>query len=116
VIVTVIGDEPFAEVSVVAAAIAARLDVAANSLVLRRASASSYLLVLPNLDLVDSLVGLRQPLRASNFSLLCKKWSRLVGASGKVLPWLIDVELHDIPGHVWESLTVEQLLSPHAWI
>ena len=103
VIVTVIGDQPLAEANMVEAAIAARLDVAAGSLVLRRASASSYLLVLPNLSLVERLVGLRQPLCASNFSLLCKKWSRLIGASGKVLPWLIDVELHNIPSHVWET-------------
>ena len=114
VIVTVIGDQPLAEANMVEAAIAARLDVAAGSLVLRRASASSYLLVLPNLSLVERLVGLRQPLCASNFSLLCKKWSRLIGASGKVLPWLIDVELHNIPSHVWETSTVEHLLSPHA--
>lgn len=39
-----------------------------------------------------------------------------MGASGKVLPWLIDVELHDIPAHVWETSTAEQLLSPHASI
>lgn len=57
-IVIVIGDEPFTEASVVAVAIATRLDVMVNSLVLHRASASSYLLVLPNLDLVFSLVGL----------------------------------------------------------
>jgi hypothetical protein len=39
-----------------------------------------------------------------------------MGASGKILPWLIDFELRNIPGHVWETSTVEQLLSPHAWI
>jgi hypothetical protein len=116
VIVSVIGDGPLAEASVVAAAIAARLDVEANGLVLRRASASSYLLVLPDLNSVEFLIGLRQPLRSTNFSLLCKKWSRLVGATGKVLPWLIDVELRNIPNHVWETSTVEHLLSPHVWI
>lgn len=44
VIVTVIGDEPLAEARLVAAGIAARMDVEANSVVLRRASVSSYLL------------------------------------------------------------------------
>ena len=52
-IVTVIGDEPLAEASVVAAAIAARMEVEPNSLVLRRASVSSYLLVLLDLASVD---------------------------------------------------------------
>jgi ABC-type enterobactin transport system permease subunit len=64
VIVSVIGDGPLAEASVVAAAIAARLDVEANGLVLRRASASSYLLVLPDLNSVEFLIGLRQPVSA----------------------------------------------------
>jgi hypothetical protein len=59
VVVTVIGDEPLAEANMVAAAIAARLVVAANSLVLRRASASSYLLILPDLGSMDFLVGLQ---------------------------------------------------------
>ena len=75
VVVNVIGDEPLADASVVAAAIAARMEIEPNSLVLRQASASSYLLVLPDLVSVDHLVGLRQPLRNDNFSLLCKKWS-----------------------------------------
>ena len=116
VIVNVSGDEPLADASVVAAAIAARMEIEPNSLVLRRASASSYLLVLPDLVSVDHLVGLQQPLRNGNFSLLCKKWSRLMGVAGKVLPWPIDVELRNIPSHVWETSTVEHLLSPHAWV
>jgi len=59
VIVMVIGDDPLADANMVSAVITARLDVAANSLVLRRASASSYLLVLRNLGSVEFLVGLR---------------------------------------------------------
>ena len=98
--------------------IAAKIDVDANSLVLRKASSSSYLLVLPELALVDRLVGLRQPVSSFgfNFSLLCKRWSRLTGAKGRVLPFLIDVELRGIPNHVWETSTVDRLLSPHAWV
>jgi hypothetical protein len=33
-----------------------------------------------------------------------------------VLPCLVDLELFGIPAHVWETSTVEQFLSPHAWI
>ena len=118
VTVNVISDDLLAAVEEVAAVIAARIDVDANSLVLRKASSSSYLLVLPELALVDRLVGLRQLVSSSgfNFSLLCKRWSRLTGAQGRVLPFLIDVELRGIPNHVWETSTVDRLLSPHAWV
>ena len=40
----------------------------------------------------------------------------MAGAIGRTLPCLLDVELHGIPAHVWETSTVEQFLSPHAWI
>lgn len=50
------------------------------------------------------------------FTLLCQWWSWLAGASRRVLPWLIDVELWGIPVHVWETSTVEQSLSPLACI
>lgn len=59
VIVMVIGDDPLADANMVLAVIAARLDVAANSLVLCHASTSSYLLFLCDLGLVEFLVGLR---------------------------------------------------------
>jgi len=118
VIVTVIGDGPLATVEDVAAVIAPRIAIEAESLVLRRASPSSYLLVLPDMALVDRLVGLQQPVRSPsfNFSLLCKRWNRLAGAHARVLPFLLDVELRGIPAHVWETSTVERLLSPHDWV
>ena len=98
-------------VNVISDDLLARIDVDANSLVLRKASSSSYLLVLPELALVDRLVGLRQPVSSSgfNFSLLCKRWSRLTGAQGHVLPFLIDIELRGIPNHIWETSTVDRL-------
>lgn len=118
VVVSVISDGPLAAVEEVAALVAARIDVVASSLVLRRASPSSYLLVLPSLTLVERLVGLRQPISSSgfNFSLLCKHWSHLSRAQGRVLPFLIDIELRGIANHVWETSTVEHLLGPHAWV
>jgi hypothetical protein len=98
----VITDGPLDPVEDVAALIAATIDVAASSLVLHRASSSSYLLVLLGFPLVERLVGLRQPISSSefNFSLLCKRWIRLSGAQGRVLPFLIDIELRGIPNHV----------------
>ena len=118
VIVSVIGDEPLAAVEEVASVIASRIEVDAGSLVLRRASSSSYLLVLPDMALVNRLVELQQPVRSSSFtfSLLCKRWNRLAGAHARVLPSLLDVELRGIPAHVWETSTMDRFLSPHAWV
>ena len=59
VVVTVIGSTPLAPTNAVAAAIATRLEVEAASLVLRRASSSTYLLFLPDAESVDRLVSLR---------------------------------------------------------
>ena len=85
---SVINEEPLAAVEDVAAVIAPRIAVEADSLVLRHASPSSYLLVLPDMALVDRLVGLQQPVRSSrfSFSLLCKRWNRLAGAHARGLP------------------------------
>lgn len=118
VVVYVICDGPLSTADEVAAVIATRIAAAASSLVIRQASSSSYLLVLPDLALVERLVGLRQPISASgvNFRLLCKRWSRLSGAQSRVLPSLIDIELRGIPNHVWEASTVDRFLSPHAWV
>jgi hypothetical protein len=117
VIVTICGTEPLAPASEVAEVLAARLGVEAGSLVLRQASSSSYLLVLPDFDLVERLLDQRQPpLCSPAFTLLCKRWSRLAGASRWVLPCLLDIELRGIPAHVWETSTVEQFLSPLACV
>jgi hypothetical protein len=118
VMVSVISDVPLVSAGEVAAVLAAMIDVAASSLVLRRASPSSFLLVLPDLVLVERLIGIQQPVRSlgGGLSLLCKRWNRLAGALGRVLPSLIDVELRGIPAHVWETSTADRLLCPYAWI
>ena len=59
VVVTVIGSTPLAPANAVVAAIATRLEVEAASLVLHRASSSTYLLFLPDAESVDRLVSLR---------------------------------------------------------
>lgn len=85
-VITVIADGPLPPVEEVQTVIATRLDVEATSLVLRQASPASYLLFLPSDQLVDCLLGLRQPLRSPRFHLLCKRWSRLTGATRRVIP------------------------------
>jgi hypothetical protein len=73
-------------------------------------------LVLPDLVLVERLIGLRQPVSSSGggLSLLCKRWNHLAGVHGRVLPSLIDVEFRGIPTHVWETSTADCLLCPYA--
>jgi len=91
VIVTVCGSAPLAPAGEVAEVIAARLSLAADSLVLRQSSDSSYLLVLPDVGSVERLVDRRlPPPRSATFSLLCRHWSRFAGASGRVLPCMAD--------------------------
>jgi hypothetical protein len=107
---------PLAPAHAVAAVLSSYLNMEASSLVLHRASSSSYLLMLPDMSSVNRLVDLQQPLRSPSFSLHCKKCSRLAGATGKALPCQLDVEVSGIPTHVWETSTVEHLLNPHAWI
>lgn len=108
VVVTVISPASPPSANAVAAVITAHLEVMAASLVLCRASSSSYLLFLPDTALVDHLISLQHPLRSPDFSLLCKRWSRLAGASMQTLPHFIEVELRGIPAHVWEFSTTEQ--------
>jgi hypothetical protein len=116
VMVTVISDRSSVRVSEIADLLAPRLEMEASSLVLRRVSASNYLLVLPCRDKVEELAGRWATLRAGSFSVVCKKWSRLMESRGALLPVLINVELQGIPIHAWETSTVDHLLNPFAWI
>jgi hypothetical protein len=76
VIVTVCGANHLAPAREAAEVVAARLGVDAGSLVLHQSSISSYILVLPEVTLVERLVDLRQPpLCSPAFTLLCKRWS-----------------------------------------
>ncbi|GJN28000.1 hypothetical protein PR202_gb16077 [Eleusine coracana subsp. coracana] len=112
VVVTVVNDR--SEVS--AKEIAPRLEVQEGSLVLQQASAPSFLLVLPNTDQVARLTSRWPMIKVASFSISCRRWSRLIGASSGVLLHLIDVELSGIPFHAWETLIVDHFLNPYAWI
>jgi hypothetical protein len=116
VMVTVIGDRSSVRVLEIADLLALRLEMEASSLVLRRVSASNYLLVLPCRDKVEELAGRWATLRAGSFFVVCKKWSHLMESRGALLPVLINVELQGIPIHAWETSTMYHLLNPFAWI
>lgn len=55
-------------------------------------------------------------LRATTFTVSCKKWSRLMDSKGAVLPVLLDFELHGIPIHAWDATMVDHLLNPFACV
>lgn len=116
VMVTVISDRSSVRVSEIAELLAPRMEMEAISLVLRRVSAANYILVLPCRDKVEELAGRWATLRAGSFSVVCKKWSRLMESRGALLPVLINIELQGIPIHAWETCTVDHLLNPFAWI
>jgi hypothetical protein len=115
VVLTIISDLVIPPMEI-AALLAPRLNINETSLVIRRISASSLLLILPDMAKADLLV-IRWPLiRTTSFSVICKRWARFLGASGVALPFLVDLEIEGIPVHAWETSTVEHILSPYAWI
>jgi hypothetical protein len=116
VMITVISDRLTVQAEEIAALIAPRLEVEADSLVLRKTSNSSYVLLLPRVELATILTDRWSMLRAANFSIACKRWTRRMGSTGGLLPSLIDLELRGIPIHAWETSTVVQLLNPFAWV
>jgi hypothetical protein len=114
--ITVICDRLTVQAEEIAALIAPWLEVEADSLVLRKTSNSSYVLLLPRVELATILTDRWSMLRAANFSIACKRWTRRMGSTGGLLPSLIDLELRGIPIHAWETSTVVQLLNPFAWV
>jgi hypothetical protein len=115
VVLTIISDLVIPPVEI-AALLAPRLNINETSLVIRRISASSLLLILPNMAKADLLVSRWPLIRTASFSVICKRWARFLGASGVALPFLVDLEIGGIPVHAWETNTVEHILSPYAWI
>jgi hypothetical protein len=114
VVITVISDRERIPVEEIAELIAPRLELEDRSLIIRQYSESSFILFLPSCGMVELLVGNWPFLRAATFTVTCRKWSRFLNSRGAVLPTLLDIELQGIPIHAWETITVEQLLSPFA--
>lgn len=115
VVLTIISDSEIALAEIVAL-LAPRLDVPKTSLVIRRMSSSSLLLILPDIALIELLITRWSVIRATSFSVFCKRWSRLLGASGVSLPYLVEFETAGTPVHAWEISTMEHLLNPFASI
>jgi hypothetical protein len=114
VVVSVISDCSNVTDGEVANLIAPLLEVTADSLVLRQNSPVSFLLMLPSVEMAVRLAKQRPLLRAAFFSIVYKRWSRMMGSTGGVLPDLVELELRGIPSHAWEVSTVELLLNPFA--
>jgi hypothetical protein len=93
-----------------------RLEITEDSLVLRCLSPNSFLLVLPSEDLAQRLYTRWSIQRAATFTVGCKRWSRFFNSFSKTLLQLVDLELEGIPVHMWETVTLEHLINPFAWL
>jgi hypothetical protein len=116
VVVSVISNRDSVSEFKVASLLSPRLKITEDSLVLRRLSPNSFLLVLPSEDMAQRLDTRWSIQRATTFIVVCKRWSRFFNSSGRTLPQLVDLELDGIPVHVWETATVEHLINPFAWL
>jgi hypothetical protein len=116
VVVSVISDRPDVAGDEITSLIVPHLNVAASVLVLRHFTPSSYLLFVPRLEMVTTLVECQPLLCAASFSIACNRWSRFAGSIGGLLPSLVEIEIRVIPFHAWETVTAAQLLNPFAWI
>jgi hypothetical protein len=76
VVVTVISDRQMVVEGEVVKLIAPRLEVKAAALVLRRLSSSSFLIILPHMEMVVILRDRRSVLQAACFFVTCKRWTR----------------------------------------
>jgi hypothetical protein len=115
VVLTIISDLVIGQAEI-AALLAPRLNIIETSLVIRRISSSSLLLILPDITMIELLISRWSIIRTAMFSVICKRWTRFLGASGVAFPYLVDLEIGGILVHAWETSTVEHLLSPFAWI
>jgi hypothetical protein len=116
VVVSVISNRDSVSEFEVASLLSPRLEITEDSLVLRRLSPNSFLLVLPSEDMAQRLDTRWSIQRAATFTVVCKRWSRFFNSSGRTLPQLVNLELDGIPVHVWETATVEHLINPFAWL
>jgi hypothetical protein len=100
----------------IADAVAQKLEVNYDLLILRQLPHGHFLLMLPTFQSVDQLTVRWNTIRACAFPLHCKRWSRFFGSSGASLTIPVEFELNGIPSHVWELSTVRHILNPFAWV
>lgn len=96
VVIRIVSDRQEVSTTEVASAITSKLLVEVLSLVLRKLSKSSFLLVLPNAAQVDDLVGRWVIIRSGAMSPFSKGWSKLVNSLGSSLPFLVDFEFKGV--------------------
>jgi hypothetical protein len=108
--VSVVGDTAALLVDILAAELARRYELPAELVEFHRLSPGDFLLNLPDAPAAVHVYNGGRPIQLPSFTISCKWWSRLKGASGAMLPTLLDISLVGVPAHVWELETVEHLL------
>jgi hypothetical protein len=111
-----VGREVSGYAAEVSDALISRYDLEADALDLRRVAPSTFVALLPNVELADRVFNGGQSLYAPPL-LHIRRWSRhFMASGGSALPRLLDVELLGLPIHLWEIRTAEQLLDEHCII
>jgi hypothetical protein len=73
-------------------------------------TSQDFLVMLSDRATTDSLLVGSLPLLGPGFSLLFKHWTWLANAMAAIHQITVDLELHDIPAHAWETSTTQALL------
>ena len=116
VFVMIIGNRPSISPQEALAAIADKFDLRSDLLSIHRSKPEDFLLLLPDDRAAELVANRGEPVHTSCGSFLVKPWSRLVHATGRSLPYRVELSLHGIPAHAWELATAEQLLCSYCWI
>jgi hypothetical protein len=111
-----VGDSVTSPVDVLAAEFARRYKLPIDSLQFHRLDHGVYLLILANEEAALRVYNGGRPLQVPPFTVVFRRWSRFMNATGISLPTLIDAELRSVPPHVWELETTEHLLGNWCWI
>ncbi|CAN6360594.1 unnamed protein product [Urochloa humidicola] len=95
-----------------------RFEIEASSMTLQRFGKGRFLLILPNVKLVERVLNGSCPFTSMSppLRLHVQRWTRLIDAKAGSLTTPIEVDLQGIPAHAWELATAELLLSDHCWI
>lgn len=114
--VLVVGDVTAGSVDGLAGELAHRFDLPAGSPKVHRLCSNELLLVFTNEDEAVRVLNGGRPIILPQFTLHCRRWSRLRNATAVTLPQLVDVEISGIPEHAWELETAEHLLDEWCWV
>jgi hypothetical protein len=116
-LVFVVGREVSGCAVEVSDALISRYDLEADALDLHRVASSTFIALLPNVEMADRVFNGGQSLYAPPLRLHIRRWTRhFMASGGGALPRLLDVDLHGLLIHLWEIRTAEQLLDEHCLI